>query len=172
MGFTIQKEQWLKSEAFHIDGTVIIDGFVFVRDGQGRCFMVIHRHPDARMGGLVSCSKRTIAEHIQFINENDVENLMVCAENIEFIKQCQNLKYVIVSPASKCGNGFDYSPLYENTGIEAVSCPLKYGFENEYKTSIDYSRIKNLRHNIYFRKVHYAGKIKFLHNVLFCNELD
>lgn len=67
---------------------IIIDGFLFFWDAD-TTYMVIHNPPaKEQCGGIVPYSKRSIQDHVQFINENNVEHLVISRSNIEFLRVC------------------------------------------------------------------------------------
>jgi hypothetical protein len=89
-------------------------------------------------------TSRTLEEHIDFINKYKIEKATIIADNIEFITKCPTLKYLSIIPGDSVGDGFDYSPLYEMPEIKCLSCETKYGFKEEFKTTVDCARIKGL----------------------------
>lgn len=111
-------EEHKKEMKLSRDNTVIIDGFVFSENSESRysiCqpYMIMHKIPGARMGGFINFSKRSVEDHVQFINDHCVERLRICAENIDFIGQCKCLKKITVQPAEGFEETFDYTPLYD-----------------------------------------------------------
>ena len=88
--------------------------------------------------------QRSLDEHIEFINQYQIEHATIIAEDIGFIKQCPTLKYIEVIPADSA-KSFDYTPLYELKEIRYLCCRTAYGGCNEpYDTTIDYSKINGL----------------------------
>lgn len=161
MGFMLTEEQLMEAKNNCVDQTVMIDGFVFTFDTYGRTYMIIHQIPEARLYGVVACSRRSLEEHILFINEKQVENVEICAKNIDFIEKCPGLKSILVVPADCCGNGFDYSPLYRLKNIEELDCTTEYGYDGvrcRYSTTIDYSKIKGIRR---LNLADYAGALNY-----------
>ena len=41
--------------------------------------------------------------------------------------------------------GFDYSPLYAMPNLKSVCCTTQYGLKGQYKTTVDYSKLHNLK---------------------------
>ena len=83
-------------------------------------------------------------EHIEFINQYQIEQALIIAENIDFITKCPSLKHLRIIPADSACDNFDYSPLYEMPQIKSLQCPTIYGLKEEYSTSIDCAKIKGL----------------------------
>lgn len=89
-------------------------------------------------------SIRSLDEHIALVNDLKLEKAVIIANSIDFIKKCPSLRYLKVIPADDSGNGFDYSPLYDMPKIKSLGCPTVYGRNDEFFTTIDYSRIKGI----------------------------
>lgn len=89
-------------------------------------------------------SRHSLEEHIEHINSNNIKKAIVVAENIEFLKQCPSLEYLMIFPAISA-NEFDYSPLYEMPNIKCLHCETMYGEDEEKITTIDYSRFPGLK---------------------------
>lgn len=146
-GFTLTEEQ-RRQEMMSVDNTVMIEGFVFTLHC-GKPYMVMHKIPGERFGSIISCSKKTLEEHIHFINKNNVENLMTSMKDISFLPQCHSLKCVVISLARGCEK-IDISPLYEMENLEAVN----YNGMTQTGTgaavvaveaTLDYSRIRGIK---------------------------
>lgn len=87
----------------------------------------------------------SLQEHIELINQYQLEKAIIVAEDISFITQCPSLKYLRIIPADTAPDHFDYSPLYDMPCIRHLSCITAYGGPQEHlHTSVDYSRINGL----------------------------
>ena len=89
-------------------------------------------------------SERTLEEHIALINNLKLEKAVIIANDISFIKKCPSLKHLKIVPADDCGDGFDYSPIYNMTGLKRITCTTIYGKKEEYSTTVDFSKIKGI----------------------------
>lgn len=141
-GFILTEQQEFELHNNCVDKTVMVDGFVFEKSFLKWPCMLIHKIPEARLNGIYTCSKRTLEEHIRFINENNVENIRVCADSIDFIERCQGLECIdVVVPAYK--DKFDFSPLYRMENVRAVGCFIEcQAVEN---VNLDCSKIRGLK---------------------------
>lgn len=88
-------------------------------------------------------SKKSLEEHINFIQENNVKKAICVAEDIEFLKSCQGLEYLMVFPAITA-NDFDYSPIYDLPNLRWLQCETMYGADESKVSFIDYSRFEKL----------------------------
>lgn len=93
---------------------------------------------------LVDGSRRSLKEHIDFINEYKIEKAVIIADNIDFIIHCKSFKYLKIIPADTVGNNFDYSPLYKMASLKCVYASTTYGYKQALSTHIDYSKINGL----------------------------
>ncbi|MBE5888095.1 MAG: leucine-rich repeat domain-containing protein [Lachnospiraceae bacterium] len=90
-------------------------------------------------------SDHTLEEHIELINQFQLEKAIIIAEDISFITQCPSLKYIKIVLADTAVDKFDYSPLYEMPFIKYLTCVTAYGGPQEHlHTTIDYSKVKGL----------------------------
>lgn len=89
-------------------------------------------------------SRKTLNEHIEYIQNNNIRKAKIVAEDISFLKQCPNLEYLMVFPAVTAKE-FDYSPIYELKNIKWLQCQTVYGIDDEKTAVIDYSRFENLQ---------------------------
>ena len=112
----------------------------FFRDGSIVIFHPIDVKSDSP--GFLR-SRKSLKEHIEYINNNDIKKAVVIAEDIGFLKQCLGLEELEIYPAVNA-NKFDYSPLYELPNIKKLQCETMYGLEQEKVASIDYGRFANL----------------------------
>lgn len=93
---------------------------------------------------LLPCSERTLEEHIALINNLKLEKAVIIANDISFIKKCPSIRHLKIVPADDSGDGFDYSPIYDVTGLKSVFCTTIYGKKEEYSTTVDFSRINGI----------------------------
>lgn len=129
-------------------GYMWYDGFVFTIGEQNptRFNRLIVRNPkrarasDVRLG----FSERSLEEHIQFINQHNIQKAMVFCENLSFINECPQLSDLVVFPAYGASNRFDYSALYKMPNLKQLDCTTEYGDDNSFHTTVDYSKIKGL----------------------------
>lgn len=107
---------------------------------------ILVRNPQ---GALCSCpllpySERSLDDHIELINNLKLEKAVIIANNISFIEKCPSLKHLKIIPTDDCGDGFDYSPLYDMARLKSSSCITIYGKNEEYSTTVDFSRINGI----------------------------
>ena len=93
---------------------------------------------------VVLRSQKSLSDHIEFIQTNDVKKAIVIAETIGFLKQCPNLEYLWILPAISAKE-FDYSPLYDLPNLKWLQCESSYGIHDEFVATIDYSRLTSLK---------------------------
>lgn len=123
------------------------NGFNFVSiHHPGNVFNTLLIHPDDApcSSPLMPISTHSLEEHIQLIDDYNIESVMVIANSIDFITRCPKLKHVSITPADSAGEGFDYSPLYSMSNLKSVYCCTSYGANREYSTYVDYAKIKGL----------------------------
>lgn len=89
-------------------------------------------------------SERTLEEHIALINHLKLEKAVIIANDISFVKKCLSLKHLKIIPADDSGDRFDYSPIYDMAGLKSISCTTIYGKNEEYSTTVDYSKINGI----------------------------
>lgn len=130
--------------------TIFRNGFSFTSlanvGNQANVFdaIVIRNPSDAQcFSPKLSCSTKTLQEHIDFINEHHLEKAVVIAEDISFLSQCPSLQYLQIIPADSMKN-FDYSPLYQLKNIAGLNCATEYGLHLSETTQIDYSHFPNV----------------------------
>lgn len=126
------------------------DGFVFqplTFPGNIYDAIVISNPYDCRCtpGGTIR-SEKTLEEHIEYINKNNLEKAIIKAVNINFITQCPSLKYIKIIPADDAPKDFDFSPLYEMPEIKMLTCCMEYGsgLQKRVSSNIDYLNVKGL----------------------------
>ena len=86
----------------------------------------------------------SLSEQIEFINQHQLENAIVIANDISFITQCPTLKHLEIIPADNIGDNFDFSPLYDMPEIKSLVCKTEYGIREEHSSQINYLKIKGL----------------------------
>lgn len=87
----------------------------------------------------------SLEEHIELINQFQLEKAIIIAEDISFITRCPSLKYLNIILADTAVDKFDYSPLYDMPCIKDLTCTTAYGGPREHlHTTIDYSKVKGL----------------------------
>lgn len=110
---------------------------------------IIVRNPvdcDCWCPARLGFSKRSLEEHIAFINEHKLERAIIVAEDLQFITQCPSLKYLKIIPADTAPEPFDYSPLYAMPELRYLECATHYGGSSEpYATTIDYAQVNGVR---------------------------
>ena len=130
------------------EGHIYRDGFVF-REGQenpsifNRIFI---RKPERAKAdeSTRGFSYRTLEEHIELINKYKIEKAHIICDNLDFILECPSLDDIIVWPSLEANDKFDYSVLYKMPRIKKIYCNTNYGVLEQYKTSLDYSKITGL----------------------------
>lgn len=86
----------------------------------------------------------SVSDYVHYINDNRIQKAKVIAYDINFLKRCNTLKYLSVTPRSQDNSELDYSPLYDMPEIRSLSCISKYGDQEQYLSRIDYSKITSL----------------------------
>ncbi|MBP3701863.1 MAG: hypothetical protein J6I64_08230, partial [Lachnospiraceae bacterium] len=129
-------------------GFQIYDNYIFraIRHPANVFDAIMVRNPsDAHnFGGRVIESIHSLSEHIAYISQYRIDKAMIIADDISFLDQCPTLKHLNIHPSDSANDNFDYSPLYNLSGILSLRCSTKYGKYHEYNTRIDYSRIHGL----------------------------
>ncbi len=116
---------------------------------------------------VVLRSRKSLEEHIEFVNQKQIKKALIIAENIEFIRRCPSLEYITVIPSLSAEN-FDFSPLYDLPNIKVLFCHTMYGEDEKKISHIDYSKIKGLRQTSIDGKGHLNyDKVKGLKTVYF-----
>lgn len=92
---------------------------------------------------VLARSTKSLEEHIEYIQHNNIERVLVVAEDISFLRRCPNLRSVHIIP-SNSADDFDYSPLYDLPNLRELSCQTIYGPKDMLHTEIDYSRFPEL----------------------------
>lgn len=90
-------------------------------------------------------SKKSLEEHIQFINENQQKKALVVGKNIDFLCRCPSLEELHIIPSFEAQD-FDFSPLYDLPNLRKLTCQTVYGAENNQISYVDYSKFSSLEH--------------------------
>ena len=128
-------------------GFILRDGFAFVLGDKPAVYdtLLIRWPADAVGTPKFAKSSRTLEEHIQLINQHKLETARIICRDLSFITQCPSLTKVSIHPDDMGFDDFDYSPLYTMPNLKSVCCITKYGIKEQYKTDIDYAKLRNLR---------------------------
>lgn len=129
------------------EGCICYNGFVFTALTHPRNVydaIVIHTVPECKERPRLKRSMLSIHDHVRFINEHSIDKAVIFADSIEFVLQCPSLKHISVTPINAVGNGFDFSPLYHMPAIKDLTCHTVYGDRMQFRSSVDYSRIRGL----------------------------
>lgn len=93
---------------------------------------------------VLARSRKTLEEHIQYVQKNQLEKVYVVAEDISFLRQCPSITSVKIIPAYSAAE-FDYSPLYDMPNLREMNCQTVYGHKDALKADLDYSRFPSLQ---------------------------
>ena len=130
------------------------DGFGFY----GEDCIVILDPPDVLwLTPVLPRSRKTLAEHIRYIQDNNIKKAIVVAEDISFLRDCPSLESLQVIPPYSAAT-FDYSPLYDLPNLKELNCCTIYGHKEQLCAHVDYSRFSHLK------RLHVCGK-KGHHNL-------
>lgn len=132
----------------------LTDDFVFF---QNDYLTVINPQNVLWESPVVPRSRKTLEEHIAYIQKNSIRKALVIAEDISFLRQCPSVESLWIIPPYSAEK-FDYSPLYDMPNIKQLNCQTVYGPNDSLSADIDYSRISGLT------ELHLSGK-KGHHNV-------
>ena len=133
------------------EGFIYREGFVFTFGQEFPAIFdrIVIRKPEraradeTRMG----YSYRTFKEHIELIREYQIKKALIICDNLDFIAECPSIQDIQVYPSYEAKQNFDYSVLYEMPNLRSVSCGTIYGDCGQYKTTLDYSKMKRLEKN-------------------------
>lgn len=129
-------------------GCVLRNGYIFAPKDKGNIYDAIVIRNPADCGQYYhprfGVSAHTLDEHIEFVNKYQLKKAIIIAENLEFIKDCPTLQYITIVPAVK-HNDFDFSPLYDLQEVIELNCITCYGENEQFLSSIDYSKIKGIK---------------------------
>lgn len=130
------------------------DGFGFY----GEDCIVILDPPDVLwLSPVLPRSRKTLDEHIRYIQDNRIKKAIVIAEDIAFLRECPTLESLQVIPPFSAVT-FDYSPLYDLPNLKELNCHTIYGHKDQLLAHVDYSRFSHLE------QLHVCGK-KGHHNL-------
>lgn len=126
--------------------------FTYWNDVHVKDTIVVHNPMDSVIVTPVFLrSRKSLDEHIAYIQEKCIKRAIVVGNDIQFLKECPSLEYLKIFPSIDA-EGFDFSPLYELPKIKSLECATMYGLRAMYdveepvRTSeIDYSRFPHLR---------------------------
>lgn len=127
--------------------------FRFFDDVHKRDAIVIWHPADAMIvTPVLPRSRKSLEEHIEYIQKNTVKKAIIAAEEIGFLDQCPSLEYLQIYPSITAEN-FDYSPVYTLPNLKYLSCETMYGLRAMYDVpekvkvaNLDYSRVQGVRH--------------------------
>lgn len=129
-------------------GYLFRNGFVFTVMGKSAVFdtLVIRcpQHADICPPKL-GVSSKSLDEHIQLINQHQLEKAIVICEDLSFIVRCPSLKEISIYPFNVTTSNFDFSPLYEMPCIRRLFCNLLQSTNHRNDAIIDYSRISGIK---------------------------
>ena len=124
------------------------DGFGFYCEDQ---IVIINPSDVIWESPVVPRSRKTLDEHIRYIQDNNTKKALVIAEDIAFLRQCPSLEEIQVIPPYSATT-FDYSPLYDMPNLRKLNCQTIYGFKDKLLTYVDY------RHFSHLESLHVCGK--------------
>jgi hypothetical protein len=129
-------------------GYTEIDGFIFtmvtspanIHDG------IVIRNPENAVAEYPRSgfSKKTLEEHIDYINRNRLEKARIYADDISFLSRCSGLKYLDIIPSNNAKQPYDFTPLYNLSEVLSLNCRNQYGDRDQFTSDIDYSKINGL----------------------------
>ena len=89
-------------------------------------------------------SKKSLEEHILFINEKQIKKALVVGDNIDFLRSCPSLEELHIIPSFDAQD-FDFSPLYDLPNLRKLICQTVYGPEEDRISYVDYSKFSSLK---------------------------
>lgn len=128
-------------------GYVVRNGFIFAKTTHKPVFdSLVIRNPCDAVGSSISspASERSLEDHIQLIKEYQLEKAVIICNDLSFITQCPSLTSLAVYPNIDAKNDFDFSPLYQMPNIRELYCATTYGYKDQFRSAIDYSKIKSI----------------------------
>lgn len=116
-------------------------------------------------------SSRTLEEHIELVNQENIEKAFIFADDLRFLHRCRGLKYLTIVPSNAAGPEFDFTPLYHYQGILSLSCRNQYGEKDQFNSDIDFSNISELidlqlaanKRTLNFNKLKYLQSLYISH---------
>lgn len=131
------------------EGYIFRDGFVFVPSQHHPCIMnrLLLRNPSRARGilNLRGYSWKTFDEHIQFINEYQLQKALLICDDLRFIQNCPSLTDVVVEVPYSAKDHYDFSPLYGLPDLRALHCRTGYDDHSGVMFSIDYAKLPSLK---------------------------
>lgn len=127
-------------------GYIDRDGFMFKALDLPRVFdAIVIRSPNDIACPLYQHikSERSLDEHIEFINGNDVKKAVVLADDISFLADCKGLEAVELIAIGE--ERYDFSPLYSMPKLFALTFPTMPFDGITAKEKPDYSKLGALR---------------------------
>lgn len=107
--------------------------------------LVIHNPKEAFVVTPVLLkSRKSLDEHIEYIQRNNIKKAIIVAEDIQFLTECHSLEYLWILPGVET-KSFDYSPAYQLPNIKWLSCETTTGWDNVQVASVDYSQFREVR---------------------------
>ncbi len=94
---------------------------------------------------VVMHSRKSLQDHIAYIQKNQIKKAIVVAEDINFLTQCLGLEYLWIIPAVSAKD-FDYSPIYKMPNIKQLICETIYGAQDEKMAYLDYSKLSGVKY--------------------------
>ena len=128
-------------------GYSVRDGFFFeaIRHPANVFNAIVVRNPsNASRYGEEPYSQHSLEAHIEYINEHNIENAVVIAEDIHFLSRCPSLIHINIIPAKSAEQNFDFSPLYDHPKVLSIFCATRYGLFDEKSSMMDYSQLNGL----------------------------
>lgn len=128
------------------NGCLNRDGFIFHLSSPNVYDDLIIRYPaDAKLWSpKLDISSKTLEEHIQLINQYQLEKVTVICNDLSFILRCPSIKQLTVHPSDDAGGNFDYSPLYQMPNLRDLSLTMSCGESDDYWYSVDYQQFREL----------------------------
>ena len=127
-----------------------VDGFAFtslanIGNSANIFDAIIIRNPECAQcfTPKLAGSFRTLTEHIDFINQHQLNKALVIAVDIHFLKDCPSLQYLQVIPADTC-DSFDFSPLYDMPNLCGLNCTTEFGTHLLKQACVDYGFFPHL----------------------------
>lgn len=92
----------------------------------------------------IVADSQPIGNYQEYIQNNHIEMAEIIMPDLEVLRLCPTLKYLVIYPSYDAQNNFDFTPLYEAEEICSLRCQNQYGSRNQYIAKIDYSKINGL----------------------------
>lgn len=118
------------------------DDFFFLQSNAGEILVICNPQDSIGMSPGFVHSRKTLEEHIHFVQKNEIKRVMVVAENIDFLRQCPSIEELRVYP-SLAAHNFDFSPLYDMPNLKSIICNTMYGPKENLVSHVDYSKFRS-----------------------------